>query len=136
MTRNFFKKHFAIDENKQVEDKIKSTLNCLVGSKIEAKLKKAFDLCNRSYNLGQLYAWKRLKRNNFLNLISSFENGCPSYDDIIKWVKSEYSADLCVLQNIQWLDSNENLLYNIIDPDVVDLSNKYLMVGLKNLILV
>ena len=134
MSQNYFKKHFAIDENKQVEDKIKSTLNCLVGSKVEAKLKKAFDLCNRSYNLVQLYAWRRLKRNNFLNLISSFENGCPSYDDIIKWVKSEYSADLCVLQNIQWLDSNENLLYNIIDPDVVDLSNKYLMVGLKNLI--
>ena len=96
------------------EKKMKATIRCAAGYRFGTKLKTAFNLCCNMYNFDLFHAWDRSKTNNFLQVLRT----CKSVKDMMEWLNNEYSADICVLKKIDWLNDDLNVLNDTIHQDL------------------
>ena len=96
------------------EKKLKATIRCAADYRFGTKLKTAFNLCFNMYNFDLFHAWDRSKTNNFLQVLRT----CKSVKDMMEWLNNEYSADICVLKKIDWLNDDLNVLNDTIHQDL------------------
>ena len=96
------------------EKKMKATIRCAAGYRFGTKLKTAFNLCFNMNNFDLFHAWDKSKTNNFLLMLKS----CKPLEEILEWLNHEYSADICVLKKIDWLDDDLNVFNNTIYEDL------------------
>ena len=109
-------------------NEIAATLECTSGAHISEKLETAFEKCHNIYDFSRFHAWDGNKSSNFLNMVNS-RDGCQTYKEIMEWLYSEYSTDICILQNINWLDHNFNINEDIIDNDIASVPNEFQLVS-------
>ena len=128
MILSFSDRHLLLlnhgDENKLLSEKqgkivefkkkMKATIRCAAGYRFGTKLKTAFNLCFNMNKFDLFHAWDRSKTNNFLLMLKS----CKPLEEILEWLNHEYSADICVLKKIDWLDDNLNVFNNTIYQDL------------------
>ena len=121
-----------LSESKQrkivdLEKKLKATIRCTAGYGFGTKLKTAFNQCFNKYNFDLFHAWDRSKTNNFLRILRT----CKPVKDMIEWLNQEYSADICVLKKIDWLDHDLNVLNDTVYQDLRNILHSLPEVSIK-----
>ena len=111
----------------KIENKLKGTIKCAAGYNFGTKLKTAFTICFNIYSSDLFHAWDRSKTNNFLQILKD----CNPTKKILEWLHQEYSADICVLKKIDWLDDNLSLLNATIYQDLRNVLNSLPQVSVK-----
>lgn len=97
---------------------------CTKETSLNLKLHFAFDKCRNSSDFSLLHAWKsKLKGSNFFSMLNSNQS-CHSFKEIIGWVMLDYSADICILQSINWMDKDVNVIDTNIDNDIGNVLNE------------
>ena len=105
-------------------DKINATLECTYNANINIKLEVAFRKCHQISDFNQFHAWNSSKGSDFISLLNSGD-GCRAHKEILDWIYLEYSADICILQHIDWLDDNFNIQLKHINSDIKHLFNGF-----------
>jgi hypothetical protein len=105
-------------------DKINATLECTTNANINVKLEIAFRKCHKISDFSQFHAWNISKGSDFISFLNGGDS-CPTHKEIFDWIYLEYSADICILQHIDWLDDNFNILLGHINSDIKNLFNGF-----------
>ena len=97
---------------------INGTIDCTKGIRLSLKLDLAIKKCHNISDFKKLHAWNsKLKGSDFIAFLNSNQD-CHTFEEIREWILHEYSADICILQNISWLDQDLNVVSTNIDDDL------------------
>ena len=113
----------------KLESKINATLLCTSATNVGSNLKLAFGRYCKTSDFDLWHAWDNTKTNAFLNMFKDGEY-CHSYRKVIEWIYSDYSADICILKNIYWIDQNLDILRSNIYRDIMEFSSDYTLVSI------
>ena len=97
---------------------INGTLDCIQGTMLSLKLDLSLKKCHNISDFDTLHAWNsKVKGSDFIAFLNSNQD-CHTFEEIKEWIFHEYSADICILQNISWLDPDLNVVNTNIDIDL------------------
>lgn len=116
--------------DKKLANKIDATLKCASDLDISPKVEAAFKKCQNIYDFSSLHAWDSTKSSSFLEWLNG-RGGCHTFKEIMEWISSEYSTDVCILQNLNWLDHNLSINKDALDNDIASMHKKYPLVSVK-----
>merc|ERR1712071_785 len=92
------------------DDEAADMMACVAGSSLEGKLGDA---------LGYCYGAMGRKASQMRN-----DGECYTYDEIMQWVESEYSDDVCVLMGIDWMNESFDRNEDMIKDDIATLPER------------
>ena len=97
---------------------INATFDCIQGTMLSLKLDLALKKCHNISVFDTLHAWNsKVKGSDFIAFLNSNQD-CHTFEEIRDWIFHEYSADICILQNISWFDPDLNVANRNIDIDL------------------